>query len=281
MPSQGGDVPSQDGDVPSQGGNTPVVPKAEDISQAAITLEKTSYTYDGKPKTPSVTVSFGAKTLVPHTDYTVSYHNNTKVGTANVTVTGKGNYTGSKSVTFAIVKAPEQEQQGTSITCKKTLYHVAYGKKPFKINASSKSKLSYTSNKPKIATVGKSTGKVTIKGTGVATITVKAGNKSVKVAIKVSPKRPSVKSIQAAKGKKLAVKWAKDKMASGYQVQVSTAKNFKQNLKTKKVTKTSYTFTKLKTGKRYYVRIRSYKKTNKETLYGAWSKVKQSRKVKK
>ncbi len=70
-------------------------------------------------------------------------------------------------------------------------------------------------------------------------------------------------------------------MASGYQVQVSTAKNFKQNLKTKKVTKTSYTFTKLKTGKRYYVRIRSYKKTNKETLYGAWSKVKQSRKVKK
>lgn len=281
MPSQGGDVPSQDGDVPSQGGNTPVVPKAEDISQAAITLEKTSYTYDGKPKTPSVTVSFGAKTLVPHTDYTVSYHNNTKVGTANVTVTGKGNYTGSKSVTFAIVKAPEQEQQGTSITCKKTLYHVAYGKKPFKINASSKSKLSYTSNKPKIATVGKSTGKVTIKGTGVATITVKSGNKSVKVAIKVSPKRPSVKSIQAAKGKKLAVKWAKDKMASGYQVQVSTAKNFKQNLKTKKVTKTSYTFTKLKTGKRYYVRIRSYKKTNKETLYGAWSKVKQSRKVKK
>lgn len=275
------DIPSQGGDVPSQGGNTSVVPKAEDISQAAITLEKTSYTYDGKPKTPSVTVSFGAKTLVPHTDYTVFYYNNTKVGTANVTVTGKGNYTGSKSATFAIVKAPKQEQQGTSIIIKKTLYHVAYGKKPFKINASSKSKLSYTSNKPKIATVGKSTGKVTIKGTGVATITVKAGNKSVKVAIKVSPKRPSVKSIQAAKGKKLAVKWAEDKMASGYQVQVSTAKNFKQNLKTKKVTKTSYTFTKLKTGKRYYVRIRSYKKTNKETLYGAWSKVKQSRKVKK
>lgn len=70
-------------------------------------------------------------------------------------------------------------------------------------------------------------------------------------------------------------------MASGYQVQVSTDKKFKNNVKSKKVSKTTYTFKKLKTGKKYYVKIRSYKKSGNETLYSAWSKVKSSSKIKK
>ena len=65
-------------------------------------LSVTSYTYDGKAKTPGVTVKDGTKTLVNGTDYTVKYSNNVNVGTATVTVTGKGNYTGSKSTTFRI-----------------------------------------------------------------------------------------------------------------------------------------------------------------------------------
>ena len=60
-------------------------------------LSVTSYTYDGKAKTPGVMVKDGTKTLVNGTDYTVKYSNNVNVGTATVTVTGKGNYTGSKS----------------------------------------------------------------------------------------------------------------------------------------------------------------------------------------
>ena len=99
--------------------------------------------------------------------------------------------------------------------------------------------------------------------------------------VKVSPKKQSVKSAKVVKGKKLTVKWAKDKMASGYQVQISMDKKFKKNVKSKKLPKTSYTFTKLKMGKKYYVRLRSYKKSGKETLYGAWSKVKLSGKIKK
>ena len=70
-------------------------------------------------------------------------------------------------------------------------------------------------------------------------------------------------------------------MASGYQVQVSTDKNFKKGVKSKNVSKPSYTFTKLKAGKKYYVRLRSYKKSGKETLYGAWSKIRQGGKIKK
>ena len=244
-----------------------------------MTLAQTSYTYDGKAKTPTVTVKLGDKTLVLDTDYTVSYSNNIEVGTAQVTITGKGNYTGSKTASFTITKS--ENQQPITITCRKTVYKVTYGAKPFKINASSNGKMAFTSSKPSIATVDKSTGRVTIKNTGVATITIKAGKASKKVTVKVSPKKQSVKTVKAVKGKKLTVKWTKDKMASGYQVQISTDKKFKKNVKSKKISKTSYTFTKLKTGKKYYVRVRSYKKSGKDNLDGTWSKVKLSGKIKK
>ena len=72
------------------------------ISKASVTLSTSTYAYDGKAKTPSVTVKVGEKTLKKDTDYTVSYSNNTKVGTAKVTITGKGNYTGSVSKTYSI-----------------------------------------------------------------------------------------------------------------------------------------------------------------------------------
>ena len=250
------------------------------LSKANITLDKNSYTYDGTAKTPTVTVALDGKTLVLNTDYTVSYSNNIKVGTAAVTVTGKGKYTGSKTINFTITEAAGQNP-AVSITCKKTVYKVAYGVKPFKINAVSEGRMTFISSKPKIAAVDKNTGEVTIKNTGVAVITVQAGNVSKQVTVKVSPKKQSVKSAKPGKGRKLTVKWAKDKKASGYQVQVSTDKKFKKNLKAKKISKTSYTFTKLKTGKKYYVRVRSYKKSGKETLYGSWSKVKSTGKIKK
>ena len=249
-----------------------------DISKASITLSENSYTYDGKAKIPSVTVTLDGKTLVLNTDYTVSYSNNTNAGTATVTVTGTGSYTGSKTATFTIVKAEESD---SAITCRKTVYEVTYGQKPFKVDAASKSKMAFTSSQPKIAAVDANTGMVTIKNTGAAVITIKAGNTVKEVTVKVSPKKPSVKSAKAEKGRKLAVKWNKDKMASGYQVQISTDKKFKKGVKSAKLSKNTYTFKKLNAGKKYYVRMRSYKKSGKEMLYSAWSKAKTSGKVKK
>ncbi|MCD8323954.1 MAG: LPXTG cell wall anchor domain-containing protein [Clostridiales bacterium] len=75
---------------------------AASISGAAVVPAVTSYSYDGLAKTPSVTVTLGGKTLVLGTDYTLSYSNNVNVGTATVTVTGMGNYTGVTSTTFVI-----------------------------------------------------------------------------------------------------------------------------------------------------------------------------------
>ena len=59
-------------------------------------------TYTGSAITPAITVKDGTKTLTNGTHYSVAYTNNTNVGTATVTITGKGNYTGTKTVTFKI-----------------------------------------------------------------------------------------------------------------------------------------------------------------------------------
>ncbi len=68
-------------------------------------IEEEPYPYQLKPVTiDNLRVYFDKKLLKEGTDYTVAYKNNTKPGTATVTVTGKGNYTGSVTNTFAIVK---------------------------------------------------------------------------------------------------------------------------------------------------------------------------------
>lgn len=75
------------------------------ISGATVTVDPASYAYTGTPITPEVTVKLGQTTLVKDTDYTVAYANNTNVGKATVTITGKGSYTGTKTAEFDITKA--------------------------------------------------------------------------------------------------------------------------------------------------------------------------------
>ncbi|WP_330377409.1 hypothetical protein, partial [Intestinibacter bartlettii] len=69
-----------------------------DISTLNIRLEKDSYIYDGKVKTPKVTI----EGLEENKDYVVSYENNINIGTAKVIVEGIGNYKGAVEKTFKI-----------------------------------------------------------------------------------------------------------------------------------------------------------------------------------
>ena len=62
-------------------------------------------TYNTQAHTPEVTVAISGRTLEADKDYTVSYASNVNAGTATVTVTGKGNFTGSANTTFTIAKA--------------------------------------------------------------------------------------------------------------------------------------------------------------------------------
>ncbi|MBU5679382.1 hypothetical protein [Blautia sp. MSJ-9] len=60
------------------------------------------YTYKGKAVVPKVKITYKGKELVKDKDYTISCKSNTKIGTASVTITGKGNYTGSVKKTYQI-----------------------------------------------------------------------------------------------------------------------------------------------------------------------------------
>lgn len=97
--------------------------------------------------------------------------------------------------------------------------------------------------------------------------------------IKKAPKVPSVKKVTIKKltssKRSMTVKWGKIKNIDGYQIQYSLKKNFKskKTLKIKSKYK-SKTIKKLKAKKKYYVRVRAYKKQNKKTYYGKWSKIK-------
>lgn len=71
---------------------------------SAMILSIGKQLYTGKAICPAVTVKHGGKTLKKGTDYTVTYSNNTKAGTAKVTVTGKGNYKGSAVKSFLICR---------------------------------------------------------------------------------------------------------------------------------------------------------------------------------
>ena len=123
----------------------PDVPSDEKISIAKAKITKIKdQVYTGKKITPKVTVKLGKKTLKQGTDYKLSWKSNKAVGTATVTVTGQGSYTGKvkanfninpKPVTLSSVKSAKKQQltvkwkKGSRITG----YEIQYGlKKNFK-----------------------------------------------------------------------------------------------------------------------------------------------------
>ena len=92
----------------------------------------------------------------------------------------------------------------------------------------------------------------------------------------VKPKKTSIKKLSKGK-KKFTVTWAKVSGVEGYQIQYSSDKKLKKNNKSVTVTKqktTKATVKKLKSKKKYYVRVRTYKTVNGKKIYSSWSKVK-------
>ena len=69
--------------------------------------------YTGSALEPKLQVSYGGRQLVENVDYTVRYSNNVEVGTATATITGKGNYSSTKSTTFTIEKKPDGSSGNT------------------------------------------------------------------------------------------------------------------------------------------------------------------------
>lgn len=103
-----------------------------------------------------------------------------------------------------------------------------------------------------------------------------------KTGSKVTVPKTSITSVRSRSAEQVTVRFKKSKKAGSYQIQISTDKKFKKNVKSQKVSakKTTVTFKKLKQGKKYYVRVRVYRTVKKKKYHSAWSKVK-SVKVKK
>ena len=236
------------------------------ISKASVTLSTSTYAYDGKAKKPGVMVKLNGKTLKNGTDYTVSYSNNTKVGTAKVTITGKGNYTGSVSKTYSIKnnfkKATVSGISTKAFTGKNITQSITVKYNGKTLKNGTDYTVSYSNNKK----IGTATVKIAGKGSYTGTITK---------TFKINPAKQEIQKL-TAKSKAFFVDWAQKGSATGYEIQYATNSKF---TRAKKVTITNNktdktTVSKLSGKKKYYVRVRSYTTVKGTKYYGAWSSVK-------
>lgn len=115
--------------------------------------------------------------------------------------------------------------------------------------------------------------------TGYQTITVKYQGKTVKIPVTVgssSYKKPAkVKNLTATKTTKHAISlsWSRQS-GKGYEVWVATSKNgvYKKTNTLTSAKRTSCKVKNLKSGKKYYIKVRAYKKANNKKIYGLFSK---------
>lgn len=249
---------------------------------STISLSATSYTYDGKAKKPTVTVKdSNGKALKSGTDYSVSYASGRKnIGSYTVKVTLKGNYSGTKTLTFSIIPANVKNLKATQTTSsvKLTWSKVsgATGYRVYKYEGKKLVKVADTKNT-----------NYTIKN-------LKAGT-SYKYAVKAyttvgkptylsaaytqltTATKPATPTLKVTAGtKQAALSWNKISGATGYEVYMSTKKDsgYKKVTTVKKNGTVKYTQKSLKKGRTYYFKVRVYKTVDSKNIYSAYSSVK-------
>ncbi|MDE6568544.1 MAG: Ig-like domain-containing protein, partial [Lachnospiraceae bacterium] len=164
--------------------------------------------YTGSAQEQSVVITDGNVVLEKGKDYTVSYSNNVKVGTAKISITGIGLYEGNIERTFSIKetnatktstsqtkKQQTKKVKAKKVTLNKTKLTLTVGKKAKLKLQNCKKKVKWSSSKKKIATVNKK-GVVKAKKKGKAKITAKVGKKKYicKVTVKAKKKAKAITS---------------------------------------------------------------------------------------
>ena len=251
-----------------------------------VKLAYTSCTYNGTAKKPGVTVYDVDGNTLNKTDYTVSYKNNTASGAAGVTVTFKGNYAGRITATFVIypkavsIKTAQSTAKGVKLTWNRAANgtgYIVYRS----VNGSSFRRYKTINSLSTISMVDggakKSGTKYAYKIYVYKSVNGKVYN-SAASAVKLTyyMAAPAWKSLTNPSARAMTVKYGRASGATGYQIQYATSSTFK-GAKTaniagaKNVTKTVKGLAK---NKRYYVRVRSYRKSGRVTYYSAWSTTK-------
>jgi hypothetical protein len=251
-----------------------IVPRDINISEANIPEQ----TFTGKKLQPvaALTVLDLNMSLLRGEDnqYVITgYGTNIEPGTGTVIIEGRGNYNGSKTVTFNIKKDITPSKPAFTLIIANIANQVYSGKAcvpTVKITDSGKLmvkgvdyKLSYSNN------IKTGTATVTIEGLG------KYKGKRTATFI-IIPKKASISKITSPKKGSLKVSWKKDTQATGYEIVIATNNKFTKGKKTatvKSYKTVNKTFTKLSTKKVYYAKVRSYKTINGKKYYGAYSAV--------
>lgn len=250
------------------------------MSNATITnvIDKT---YTGKEIEQSPIVRFSGKILLEGVDYTLSYISNVDTGRAVLKVSGKGNFEG-RELKFFYIHPKKVE----GITVKKatpTSITLNWKKTP---SGTGYAVVCATSKNGKYKTVAmidsRSTTSFTHKKLSknktyyykvIAYKTVDAVEKtsvaSEIIAAKTATATPKITYYKNSSKKAAKIKWGKVSGASGYQVymKVSGGK-YKRVYSGKKL---YYTAKKLKKGKTYYFKVRTYKTSHKIKAYSSYS----------
>ena len=183
------------------------------LAEAKVSVSPASIAYDGKAKTPAVTVKFDGKTLSPGVDYTVVYSNNTAIGAATATVTGKGSYLGKKSAKFTIAGSLANATVTLSATAFTYNGQVKQPGVTVKLAGMTlKDGVDYTTTYTSNKLVG--TGKVTVRGKGAFS------GSNVKTFTIIPAKTTLASATKVSAGVQL--KWSKAPGATSYEVQRQT-----------------------------------------------------------
>lgn len=251
----------------------------------SIKLDKEVYSYDGKVKTPSVTVkdSKGNK-LKNKRDYTIKYQKGRKkTGIYSVKITFKGNYEGEKTLYFKIRPTAVKNVSATpSISSVYLSWDKSKGADGYEIYLKT-DRLKLVKDTDKLYyRVNKINGKKLKSGTEYTFVIrsyKKTGDKKVysvqkKIKVTSKPQKCSIKKVDSLSGS-LTVTAVKQN-CHGYEFLLSTNKSFSnaKSVRTKGKSKNSYTFRNIIKGRKYYVKARAYITSGGEKYVGYYSNVK-------
>lgn len=244
------------------------------ISSCSISTEYSTTVYNASARMPVVSVSdINGNALVKDKDYRVSYSSNTNCGRGLIRITGIGDYSGMKAtrsflITPSKMSTPSIASGGRKATSLNVKWSELGGKpsgyilereqnyawatvaditSPSKVSYAVKS-LSANSNYRFRVRAYKTIGRIRYYGSTsnvLSTYTV--------------PKTPAMKPLKSKKSV-VTVSWGKVS-CSGYEIQYSTNKSMKgAKTTTASSSSTSKKMKSLKKGKKYYIRVRAYKK---------------------
>lgn len=240
------------------------------ISDCSVSMtEKAEYTGSAIEPEVAVTAADGA-TLVKDNDYSLEYKDNTECGTATVKIKGIGDYRGTIEKTFVISRS----LPGLKISLPSdVLIYNGNEKEPMvtvKDTAGNRLKMNIDFEVEYIDNI--KCGKATARITGINNY-----SGTVTKTFSIRPAKASVTKVKPGKRKfTVTAKSQKASGVTGYQIayRQSTSKTYK----TVRTTGNVKTFKSLKKGKKYYVKVRAYKKVSgSKYLYGSYSSVKSVR----